>query len=457
MDIRTIRTPGLGDATYVLTHHGLAIVVDPQRDIDRFLIAAGEAGAEITFVLETHVHNDYVSGGRALAAETGSQLLLPAGAGVAFQHTPAFHLEDIAGDRGLVIRPIHTPGHTPEHVSYLVLLDGQPVALFSGGSLLVGSAGRSDLLGQPRARQLARLQYGSVQRLAQLPDDLALFPTHGEGSFCVATAAGRTTSTIGDEKRSNSVLAYADAEAFADGQLAGLQPYPRYYSHMAPANILGAGPLPRPAIPELSPADLAALGPDTWVVDGRPRQLFAAGHLAGALGIELGNDFGTWAGWLLPFNAPFVLVLDPEQDVEEARTQLGRIGFEQVRGVLRGLDHWRTDRRPLASFPTVDVATFADAVRSRQVGQVLDVRSPAEWQAGHLSDSVHWYLPDLVDGVPAELDLSRKVWVACASGYRASIAAGLLERARYRPVVLSPGGVSSVLEQLEPDRARAAA
>src|SRR6266508_6590652 len=153
MDIRTIRTPGLGDATYVLTHRGLAIVVDPQRDIDRFLIAAGEAGAEIQFVLETHVHNDYVSGGHALAAETGSQLLLPAGAGVAFRHTPAFHLEDIAGDGGLVIRPIHTPGHTPEHVSYLVLLDGQPVALFSGGSLLVGSAGRSDLLGQERARQ----------------------------------------------------------------------------------------------------------------------------------------------------------------------------------------------------------------------------------------------------------------------------------------------------------------
>jgi hydroxyacylglutathione hydrolase len=226
MHIQTLRTPGLGDATYVLTHQDLAIVVDPQRDIERFWDAAREAGADDRFVLETHVHNDYVSGGRTLAGETGTQLVLPAGAGAAFQHVPAFHLEDVPADAGLVIRPVHTPGHTPEHVSYLVLLDGQPAALFSGGSLLVGSAGRTDLLGAPRARQLARLQYGSVHRLAQLPDDVGLFPTHGEGSFCTTSGAGRTSSSIGQENHSNPVLAHRDAEAFADAQLANLRTWP---------------------------------------------------------------------------------------------------------------------------------------------------------------------------------------------------------------------------------------
>src|SRR5687768_8944044 len=214
MEIRSIRTPGLGDATYLLSHRGLGVVVDPQRDIDRFLAAAGELEVRVRYVLETHVHNDYVSGGRELAQETGSELVLPAGSGVAFAFTPAFHQEELGGEAGLTIRPIHTPGHTPEHVSYLVLIDGKPAALFSGGSLLVGSAGRPDLLGRPRARQLAVLQYGSVSRLARLPDEVGLFPTHGEGSFCTASGAGRSTSTIGEEKRSNPVLAYPDAEAF---------------------------------------------------------------------------------------------------------------------------------------------------------------------------------------------------------------------------------------------------
>jgi hydroxyacylglutathione hydrolase len=456
MQIHTIRTPGLGDSTYLLVHDGVGVIVDPQRDIERFLHAARAADAEIRLVLETHVHNDYVSGGRALAAEVGARLLLPAAAGVAFEHGPAFHLEDLPLEAGLLIRPIHTPGHTPEHVSYLVLLDGQAVALFSGGSLLVGSAGRSDLLGSARARQLARLQFGSVQRLARFPDEIGLFPTHGAGSFCTSAAAGETTSTIGAEKRSNPVLAYQEAEDFADGQLSSLQPYPRYYAQMASLNILGAPRLPEQSVRELSPAEVAALEPATWVVDARPRQNFAAAHIPGSLGIELEDDFATWIGWLLPFDARLVLVLDADQDVQEARVQLGRIGFENVVGFVRGLDAWRAEERPLAHFPSVDRLTFADAIRRGRAGLLLDVRSPAEWAAGHLTGAVHRYLPDLVDGMPAEIAPGAEVWVACASGYRASIAAGLLERAGARPVVLSPGGVPDVLAALEPGGVAAA-
>ncbi|MCC6175576.1 MAG: MBL fold metallo-hydrolase [Chloroflexi bacterium] len=448
MEITSIRTPGLGDATYLFSHHGLGLIVDPQRDINRFLAAAQERQVRIRYVLETHVHNDYVSGGRELAHETGASLILPAGAGVAFDHVPAFHQEEIDGDAGLTIRPIHTPGHTPEHVSYLVLIDGLPVALFSGGSLLVGSAGRPDLLGQARARQLAILQHGSVNRLARLPDQVGLFPTHGEGSFCAASGAGRSTSTIGDEKRDNPVLAYPDAEAFVKGQLAGLGPYPKYYPNMAPINTLGPTPLPARTAPELTPATVADRAPDIWVIDARPRSAFAAGHISGSIGIELADDFGTWVGWVTPFNAPLMLVLDPGQDLEEAVVQLGRIGYDRVVGVLRGLDAWRSEGWPIDAFECVDVDRFAAAIRSGEARQVLDVRTLAEWAAGHIEGAVHRYAPELADSVPPTLTAAENVWVACASGYRSSIAAGLLERAGFAPVVLSSQGVPEVLKQL---------
>jgi glyoxylase-like metal-dependent hydrolase (beta-lactamase superfamily II)/rhodanese-related sulfurtransferase len=452
MNIISIRTPGLGDATYLLAHEGVGVLVDPQRDIDRFLAAAAEAGVRLRHVLETHLHNDYVSGGRELAREAGAELVLPAGAGVAFDHTPAFHREDLGTD-ALTIRPLHTPGHTPEHVSYLVLINGAPVALFSGGSLLVGAAGRTDLLGAPRARQLAYLQYGSVNRLASLPDAVGLYPTHGEGSFCTASGAGRTTSTIGQEQAQNPVLAYPSREAFAEGQLAGLQPYPRYYAHMGPTNLLGPTPLPDAVVPELVPLDVPPLGDDVWVLDGRPREAYAAGHLPGALGIELADDFGVWAGWLLPFNAPIVLVLEPAQDVREAVVQLGRIGFDRVRGVLRGVDGWRAAGLPLDVIQTVTTEEFAGAVKQGRARQVLDVRAPAEWEGGHLTGSVHRYVPDLVDGPPPGLDRSEPVWLACASGYRAMIAAGLLARAGFQPVTLVCGGIPDLLERVPAARA----
>ena len=225
MDITTFRTDGLGDSTYLLTHDGGGVVVDPQRDVERFERAIADAGIRLTHVLETHIHNDYLSGGRELARRTGARLVLPAAAGAAFDHSPAFHKEDLLGGP-VVIRPLHTPGHTPEHMSYVILVEGDIAAVFSGGSLLVGSAGRTDLLGGDRADQLARLQYMSVHRLAELPDETGLYPTHGEGSFCTASGAGRSVSTIGMERRTNPVLSYPDADAFAAGQLAGLQPSP---------------------------------------------------------------------------------------------------------------------------------------------------------------------------------------------------------------------------------------
>lgn len=441
MEIRTVRTEGLGDSTHVLIHDGVAVVVDPQLDFDRFTKVVEESGASPRFVLETHVHNDYLSGGRAMANQLGAELVFPAGAAPVFRHRPAFHHEDL--DAGaFTIRPLHTPGHTPEHTSYLMVMEGRPVAVFSGGSLLVGSAGRTDLLGQERAETLARLQYGSVTRLAALPGEVGLYPTHGAGSFCTVSRAGSDTSTIGDERESNPALAHDDEETFVAAHLSGLVPFPSYYARMAPANLAGPEPPDGFQIRELSPEDLADLS-DSIVVDARPRTRFAEGHLPGAISIELKSDFSVWAAWVLSPDANLVLILDPDQDAEEARRQLARVGMDRVAGVLR----WDDEVGATAiAYRTVDVAQFADAVISG--AQVLDTRAPDEWDEGVIASSTLAYAPDVARGTPLDIDPDREVWIACGSGYRASIAASFLEKRGIEPVLLDHGGIGRVLKLL---------
>ncbi|MCK2214797.1 MBL fold metallo-hydrolase [Actinomadura sp. ATCC 31491] len=442
-DVTAFRTPGLGDQTYLLVHEGKGVLVDPQRDIDRFLSAAAERDVDLRFVLETHLHNDYVSGGEQAALRTGAELVLPAAAAPAYRHTPAFHLEDLDGGAGLTVRPVHTPGHTPEHTSYLVLIDGEPVALFSGGSLLVASAGRPDLLGPERARSLARLQHVSLRRLAALPPGVALYPTHGEGSFCTATGAGRLTSTIGAELRTNPLLAIGDPETLADTLLAAPMPIPAFYRHMGPANTLGVPPMPPVQVPELD-----APAPGTHVVDLRPRQAQARGMLPGSYGIELDDDFGSWTGWLLPYAEPITLVAEPGQDVAPAVTQLAQIGVDTVRGVLRGPGAAATQTYELAGLDA-----FVKLL-ARPGAQLLDVRMPAEREQTPLAGAVERFLPDLfAQGVPGELDPARPVLVACASGRRAAIAAALLAREGYRPIVLTGAGVAELGTALRDHRA----
>lgn len=272
MDLVSFRTPGLGDQTYLLIHEGKGVLVDPQRDIDRFLAVAAERDIDLRFVLETHLHNDYVSGGEQAALRTGAELVLPAAAAAAYPHTPAFHQEEIKGG-GLTIRPIHTPGHTPEHTSYLVLIDGQPAALFSGGSLLVASAGRPDLLGPERARTLAKLQYGSLRRLAGLPRELGLYPTHGEGSFCTASGAGRFTSTIGDELNSNPLLKVSDMEKLADQLLAAPCPSQPFTATWAPRTPSACPRCPRsPCLNSGWPRSTTCpRAPSSWTSGHAPR------------------------------------------------------------------------------------------------------------------------------------------------------------------------------------------
>jgi glyoxylase-like metal-dependent hydrolase (beta-lactamase superfamily II)/rhodanese-related sulfurtransferase len=444
LNVEPIRTASLGDTTYLLRHGSSVVVVDPQRDIDRFLDVIG-SDAVVTHVLETHVHNDYVSGGRDLARRAGADLVLPAGSGVGFAFVPAFHHEDLSAPDGLTIRPLHTPGHTPEHVSYLVLVGEEPVAVFTGGSLLVGAAGRSDLLGSDFARQLARLQFGSLQRLAELPDEVGVYPTHGEGSFCTASGAGRATSTIGQEKTDNPLYRFDEVESFVDSQLSGLTPYPAYYPHMAPINRTDPTAIETIDVPELSAEAFADSMAGAGVLDGRSRFDFAAGHVPGSIGIEIGDSFAPWAGWLFDFNAPLLLVLNQDQDPADAAVELARIGFTNVLGVMRGVEGWRETGRDLATYETATAAQLRGHLQGDWDGQVLDVRDPLEWASGHIEGSTHRYLPDLRDGLAGSATARYPVWVVCRTGNRASIAAGLLERLGVQPIVVATGGVPDII------------
>ena len=447
VEVISIRTTSLGDTTYVATRGKNAIVVDPQRDIGRFLDVLDDRGLTLTHVLETHVHNDYISGGRDLAKVRDADLVLPAGSGASFSYRPAFHNEEIESSDGLVIRPLHTPGHTPEHTSYVILVDGTEQAVFTGGSLLVGAAGRSDLLGRQYARQLAILQHGSLHRLGRLPDTTGVFPTHGEGSFCTASGAGRTTSTIGREKTENRLFGFDNAEAFADDQLGGLVPYPDYYAHMGPTNRQNPTAIDPAAPAELSPPEAeTAITASAAILDGRDRYSFAAGHIPGSIGIELGDSYAPWAGWLLDYNVPLVLVLNTNDDARRAATELARIGFTNVLGVLRGVAAWLATGHPVSSFTTASHSDLASALTTADHDiQILDVRDPQEWERAHISGAIHRYVPDIRSGLPDGLDPTHPVWVVCQSGNRASIAAGLLERLDVEPIVVTRGGVSQVL------------
>ena len=380
---------GLGDRSYLVIEGDRAVMIDPQRDIEPYLEMAERHGAAVTHVLETHVHNDYISGGPELARRSDATLVLPAGSGAAYRHREAPD-GAILDAGGLQVHALHTPGHTLEHTSYL-LRDGRGSSLlFSGGSLLSGSAGRTDLAGAALTDRLTAHQFSSVRRLADLDPDTILFPTHGAGSFCTASGPmGSGFSTIGHECRTNPALVDAEPMAFARRQLDGLLRYPAYYAGMAPINRAGPKPLGTLiAPPAITPTQLAAFrAAGIAVVDGRPRAAFAASHVPGAINIELDDSFATYVGWLLPVDAPLALVLDPGQDALEAVRQLARIGFDGVRGVLRGLDGWASAGRPTGRFLRAGIAGLRAALDSPTPPRVLDVRQPAEWRNGVITGS----------------------------------------------------------------------
>ena len=432
IEIVPIETPSLGDRSYLATDGSVAIVIDPQRDIDRVLAAAAARGVTITHIFETHIHNDYVTGGYALAKAAGAAYHVCADDTVSFERDPVRDgdLIDVGEMQVLVMA---TPGHTFSHLSYAVRHAGRAVAVFTGGSLLNGSTGRTDLLGRQYARELARAQHGSARRLAaELPGDAMVCPTHGFGSFCSATPTSGTASTIGMEMQVNPALTL-DLDDYVESTLAGLDVYPAYYAHMAPAN--SAGPL-APDLAPPRPADSAELrrriDAGEWVVDLRSRVAFAAGHVPGTLQFELGDNLTTYLGWLIPWGTPLTLLGATADDVAAAQRDLVRIGIDRVQASATGTPQAWTDGRPLARYLIADFAGLAKARDGLDL-VVLDVRRQSEWDAARIEGAVHIPLHELPRRI-GEIGPGQ-IWVHCQSGYRASVAASLLDAAG-RDVVL---------------------
>ena len=428
MEVVTIGTPQLGDRSYLVHDGDVALVVDPQRDIDRVQAAARQADVRITHVAETHVHNDYATGGVQLARESGASYLMNGTDDVAFDREPVADGDELAVG-SLTVRVVATPGHTHNHVSYLVS-SGDEQAVFSGGSLLYGSVGRTDLVDPADTDQLTHAQYRSVRRLAtQASDQAVLYPTHGFGSFCSSGPATVVDSaTIGDQKRDNHALT-DDEDHFVETLIAGLSAYPGYYAHLGELNRKGAEPV------DLSPPELLDTGElrsrlrdGQWVVDLRNRVAFADDHLKGTVSFEYGDgkSFTTFLGWTLPWGGP-ITVVGSRDEVDAAVRDLSRIGIDQPCIAIGDRPEQLVEGHPTQSYPRVGWAELLEELRAGHEPVVLDVRRDDEYATDHLDAAVHVPLHSLLermDEVPHET-----LWVHCGSGYRAGTAASILQRA----------------------------
>lgn len=427
MEVIVIETPQLGDRSYLVHDGSVALAIDPQRDTDRIEAAARDAGVAITHVAETHMHNDYITGGLILARAHGASYLVNAADAVGFERTPITDGQTVRVG-SLTVKAVATPGHTHTHLSFIVD-DGGKQAVFSGGSLLYGSVGRTDLVAEADTVGLTHDQYASVRRLAaEAGPDAELFPTHGFGSFCSSgPASGARSSTIGEQLAANHALTDPDEDHFVRQLIANLTDHPSYYAHMSPANVRGPGPAELAVPASLDAAELTRrLDGGEWVVDLRRRVAFANSHLKGSVSFEYGSgsSFTTYLGWVLPWREPLTLV-GSREDVENAIRDLSRIGIESPDAALGSEPHALAPQAGLASYPRVGW----DGMLAGRAPEdtVLDVRRADEFAAARVVGAVNVPLHELLlrlGDIPAG-----KLWVHCGSGYRAGVAASLLQRA----------------------------
>ncbi|MEU1268619.1 rhodanese-like domain-containing protein [Streptomyces sp. NPDC005799] len=424
---------GLGNSAYLVDlGDGRALAVDASRDLRALKAAAAQRGLRISFAADTHLHADFLSGAVQLAHDDGARVLASAAGQRAFPHAP---LAD--GDEtdlgGLTLRALATPGHTDEHLSFLLLDGDRELGVFTGGSLIVNAAARTDLLGTHRTEELARAQYRSLRRLAALADETSVWPTHGAGSFCSAPPGSERTSTIGAQKQTNPLLAAPDEDAFVRQLMGSLGSYPAYFDRLAEANRRGPAVLSgEPLLPAFDAGRVKALLADGGhVIDVRPASDYAAGHIPGSLSIPLRGQFATWLGWLLPDTAPLAFVSNDDQDLSELVWQSYKIGYERLAGRLTGgMPAWLADGNTQATTAFLT----ADRAGNRPY---LDVRQKAEFATGHVPGALSIELGGLATQA---VEAPTRPVVACGHGERAMTAASLLERAGHTDIAVLDGG-----------------
>jgi hydroxyacylglutathione hydrolase len=430
--IRMFVDEGLGHSSYVVDlGDGTAAILDPPRFTAEHVAAAEAWGATLRWTIDTHSHADYVTGSPSLTAQSGIVFIAPAASKLETPHRAVHDEELVALAPGVGLRAISTPGHTPDHHVYLVEHDGSPVALFSGGSLMVGAVGRTDLCGPEPAEPLAHEMFHSLRRLDGLPDDLAVHPTHGAGSFCSAPGGADRTTTLGHERATNALFRINDEDSFVEQLLAGFGTFPTYFGRLPEVNR--RGPRLYPQLPRLDRLDADAVdrhvAAGALIVDARPIAAFASGHVHGSISNALRPVFASWLGWITDLDRPVVIVAGADQDRDEIVRQCLDIGHDSIVGELDGgIDAWRASGRPIDGVRLITPANI--------VGTLIDVRQRAEYQSGHVPGAINIELGSLSNtAVP-----DGSVTVMCGHGERAMTGASILTARGHRDVSVLDGG-----------------
>lgn len=450
--------PGLAVYSYVVGDEkaGKCVVIDPTRDVDEFILRAEKAGLETTHILETHVHADFISGAVELKHRLGGKPEIHASAMGGPEWTPAYVDHPVRdGDSvelgSLRLEAIHTPGHTPEHVSW-ALYDttrspDTPWLLFSGDFVFIGDVGRPDLLGEEACKELGKQLYESVfETVKALPDFVEIYPSHGAGSLCGKAIGSRSSSTLGFERKFSCAFNLVDAESWVKARLDGMPESPPYFSRSKRINREGPAVLgsPLPGTKALSPSEVAEVSQRGLILDARSNDLFSRGHVPGSINLAMSPTLSTWAGWVLPEATPLALVLEDPTQALEVSTQLVRVGFDQIVGYLDGgIEAWKREGRPLANLETREAKELQELLETQGEDlELLDVRTVGEWQAGHIEGATHVSLGRLEHKL-SELPKERALALFCGSGYRSSIAGSIALRHGFEHVLNIRGGMGA--------------
>lgn len=446
MDFEQFYLGCLSHASYLIGSEGVAVVVDPQRDVGIYLEFAEERRLKIQHVVETHLHADFVSGHRELADLTGAKIHLGAKAGAQFPHVPVSEGDEIRFGR-CVLRFLETPGHTPESICVLLTdLDRSPdpVAVLTGDTLFIGDVGRPDLSADLTPQELAAMLYDSLHnKLLRLPDDVAVYPAHGAGSLCGRQMSAERSSTIGQQRLMNYALKPMAVDEFVRLLTAELPERPSYFAHDVEINRTGARPLAGlPRIAVLPPSEVHALqAAGAVVLDTRGVNDFGSAHIPGSIHIALSGQYATWAGIVLGLDTELILLADDLDKLMESRIRLARVGIERVAGaVADGIAGWVHAGFPVEQVPQIAVQELhRRLIEGKDPIQVVDVRRAAEWRDGHIEGAI-WKPLDRLSTTLQDLDRSLPIAVQCKSGYRSSIASSLLRRAEFPEVANVVGG-----------------